>query len=99
MIRKTEPHQKWSSNQPPVTGPMATAMPEVPAQMAMARARSRWSVNTLVRIESVAGMISAPPMPMTARQKISWAGSLDQAEMNDAEPMIARPSESAGLRP
>ncbi len=38
--------------------------------MAMALARS-WGGNTLVRIDSVAGMISAAPMPMTARRAIS----------------------------
>ncbi len=78
---------------------MATAIPDVPAQMAMARARSRWSVKTLVRIDSVDGMISAPPTPITARQKMSWPGSLDHAETAEAEPMMASPSDRAGLRP
>ena len=65
----TDPHQKWSSRKPPVTGPSATAMPATPDQSPMASARSRASVNTLVRIDSVAGMISAAPMPMTARAR------------------------------
>ena len=67
----TEPHQKWSSRKPPVTGPSATAMPATPDHSPMASARSRASVNTLVRIERVAGMISAAPMPMTARAAMS----------------------------
>ena len=54
-----------------MTGPSATATPATPDQRPIASARSRVSVNTLVRIDSVAGMISAAPMPMTARAAIS----------------------------
>ena len=67
----TEPHQKWSSRKPPTTGPSATATPATPDQMPIAIARSRAFVNTLVRIESVAGMISAAPTPITARAVMS----------------------------
>ena len=42
----------------------------------MAWARSFRSVNTLVMIERVAGMISAPPTPMRARVAISWSALL-----------------------
>ena len=34
FTRKTEPHQKWSSSQPPTTGPIAMPRPETPAQIA-----------------------------------------------------------------
>ena len=71
LTMNTEPHQKWSSRNPPVTGPSATAIPATPDHRPMASARSRASVNTLVRIERVAGMISAAPMPMTARAAMS----------------------------
>ena len=54
-----------------MTGPRATARPPTLAHMAIALARSFGSVNTLVRIDRVAGMISAPPMPMTARAAMS----------------------------
>ena len=47
-----------------MTGPMATPAPATPAQMPMARPRSAGSGKMLVRIDSVAGMMSAPPMPM-----------------------------------
>ena len=67
LTMNTEPHQKWSSRKPPTTGPMATPTPAVAAQMPMAIARSRASVKTLVRSESVAGMMNAAPAPMTAR--------------------------------
>ena len=56
-----------------------------PAQTPMARPRSVGSVNTLVRIDSVAGMISAPPTPMSARVAISWLGSVARAESTDAD--------------
>ena len=68
-----------------MTGPMATPRPENPAQMAMARPRSRGSRNTLVRIDRVDGMISAPPMPMKARVAISW--SVVSTGPTSAEPM------------
>jgi hypothetical protein len=50
---------------------MATAAPAVAAQMAMARARSRGTVKTLVMIDRVEGMIIAAPIPMTARVPMS----------------------------
>src|SRR6266508_4193137 len=73
LMKKTEPHQKFSSSQPPMTGPMAMPIPEKPAQMPMARPRSS-AGKTLVTIESVEGMISAPPMPMSARKPIRLPG-------------------------
>ena len=48
-------------------------MPATPDHSPIAMARSRASVNTFVRIDSVAGMISAAPMPITARAAISDA--------------------------
>ena len=55
LTRNTEPHQKCSTRSPPASGPMATPSPETPAQMPMARPRSRLSWNVLVRIDSVLG--------------------------------------------
>ena len=49
-------------------------MPAVPAQIAIACWRSFGSVKTFVRIDSVAGNISAAPMPVTARHTISCVG-------------------------
>ena len=67
-----------------MTGPSATAMPATPDQRPMASARSRASVNTLVRIDSVAGMISAAPMPMTARAAMSGVTPPANAAAADA---------------
>ena len=71
LMKNTDPHQKCSSNQPPAIGPAATAMPLVALQTPIALARSLGSRNTLVRIASVAGKISAAPTPMRPRATIS----------------------------
>ena len=80
-----------------VAPPTPTAL--TPAQMPMALARSRLSRNTLVRIDRVDGMISAPPTPISERAAISWAGVPDRAD--NAEPMAKMmiPIRRASLRP
>ena len=70
LTRNTEPYQKWPSRKPLATGPIAPAPPVVAAQMAIALVRSCGG-NTLTRIDSVDGMISAAPAPISARQAIS----------------------------
>jgi hypothetical protein len=40
LTKKTDPHQKWLSNQPPKIGPTATPTPVVPDHIPIARARS-----------------------------------------------------------
>ena len=83
LTRKTEPHQKCCEQEAAdAAGPMATPTPATPAHTPMARPRSVGSGKTLVRIDSVAGMISAPPMPMNARVTISW--SAESAERRRA---------------
>ena len=89
LIISTEPHQKCSSNQPPVTGPRATARPAVAAHTAMATARSLATVKTLTRIASVAGNISAAPTPIAARHAIRAL----------AEPAVAPRAENVANRP
>src|ERR1700736_1583678 len=67
LTRNTEPHQKWLSKNPPVTGPIPMPSADTPAQMPMALPRSTGLVKTLVMMDNVAGMMSAPPIPMKAR--------------------------------
>ena len=98
LTRNTEPHQKCSSRNPPATGPTAAPAPASPAQMAMARARS-WGGKTLVRIDSVDGMIRAAPTPMSARKAVSWPEELQKAAAVDPPPKIRSPAVSAPLRP
>ena len=56
-----------------------------PAHTPMALARSRGSWNTLVRIDSVAGMIADAPMPISARVPMRTVA--DGANADSAEPM------------
>src|ERR1700682_6091803 len=63
LTRNTDPHQKWLSRNPPVTGPRPMPRADTPAQMPMALPRSPGLVKTLVMMDSVAGMMNAP-MPM-----------------------------------
>jgi hypothetical protein len=99
LTRKTEPHQKCSSSQPPVTGPMAMAMPAVADQMAMAWARSFGTVKTLVMIERVAGMTRAAPTPIRARVAISWPALPANALAVEAPAMMRRPRARAPRLP
>ena len=63
-------------------------------------ARIRFSGGkTTVMIESVAGMISAPPIPMSARVAMSASGLEASAASPDPRPKITRPENSARRRP
>lgn len=66
LIRKIEPHQKWSRSSPPVTGPTAIATPTLPAQIPMALGCSSRS-KTCTSTASVAGITKAAPKPISAR--------------------------------
>ena len=98
LTRNTEPHQKCSSSRPEASGPIAAPLPEMPAQMAIALARSR-AGNTLVRIDSVDGMTNAAPMPMIARATMSMAGLSARAPSSEPAANTTRPACSAPLRP
>ena len=94
FTRKTEPHQKWLSSQPPTIGPIAMPRPETPAQMPIARPRSS-AGKTLVRIESVEGMISAPPTPMSDRVAISALADPANADRTEPTPKTHEPDREA----
>ena len=77
-----------------MSGPSTPARPAVPAHTPMALPRSRGG-NTLVMIDSVAGMMNAPPMPMNARVAISCSGDVgerrrERAEAEQHEPDLQR---------
>ena len=78
---------------------MAMPSPDTPAQIPIARARSRSSWNVFVRIDSVVGKMQAPPMPISARARMSMSAD----ELNDAiaekTPNSARPMVRMPLRP
>ena len=73
-------------------GPTATPSPLIAPQMPIAFARSPRSVNTFVMIESVAGKISAAPMPMTARTAISALGVSTRTRERDSPPNTTSPA-------
>ena len=77
---------------------MTMPSPDTPAQMPIALARSR-PTKVLVRIDSVVGKMSAPPMPMSPRAAINIPG--DVANDANAENVAnrTRPAVSAFLRP
>ncbi|WP_018559204.1 MULTISPECIES: hypothetical protein [unclassified Streptomyces] len=74
LIRKTEPHQKWSSSRPPTTGPSAKLAAPTPLLIPIAVVRSRGSVKACRTTESVEGTIAAPATPSSARPAISVPG-------------------------
>ena len=96
---KIEPQAKWSSRNPPTTGPSATPSPAVAAQMPMAVERSRGSGKIPIRRDSVAGMISAAPAPMTARAATSPSTPPADAAHAEAPPNTASPTRSMRRRP
>ncbi len=99
LTMNTEPQKKCSSRKPPVTGPRATARPLVAAQIEMAIARCRASVNTLTKMAKVAGKIRAAPTPIAARQPISWAAVEEAAARLDVAPKATMPAINVSLRP
>ena len=68
--------------------------PLVPAQKPIARCRSAGSLNMFVMIDSVDGMISAPPMPMLARAAISMLTEPENAAQAEPAANAARPARS-----
>ena len=93
---KIEPQAKCSRSHPPSVGPMTTPRPATADHMAMALARSAGTVKTLVKMERVAGMTAAAPIPITTRQAMSSPAEVDMAA--SAEPR-AEDDQAAGQGP
>jgi hypothetical protein len=98
FTRKTAPHSKCSSRKPPATGPMPRPSPATAAQTPIAFARSR-AGKTFVAIDSVVGMMNAPPTPMSARLAISISALLAIAAISEPAPNTTRPVKRARRRP
>ena len=73
LTRKTDFQSNHSSSRPPGSGPRPMPTAAMPAQMPIALPRSSRG-KTFVMIDSVAGMISAPPTPISGADARS-AGS------------------------
>ena len=65
----------------------------------MARARSAGSRKTSLMIDSDAGIVSAAPAPITARQAISRSTDPQNAAPADPPAKTARPTRKNRLRP
>src|SRR6185312_4520454 len=98
LMRKIEPHQKWSSRKPPTVGPATTPIIATMLQPAIAL-RCSCGGNTVNTIDSVLGMSSAPPTPMSARQAMSWPGLAAIVASSEPAPKTASPTSSARRRP
>ncbi len=68
---------------------MAAPIAATAVQIPMAVARSRRSGKTARRMESVAGMIMAPPTPSSARAAMRTEGSVARAATAEATPNSA----------
>ena len=95
---KTEPQANCSSSAPDARMPRVPPAPAKPAQMPTALARSSGG-NTLVMVDSVPGMSSAAPIPMSARSAMSSLGEPASADSPAATPKMAVPAMSAPRRP
>ena len=69
-MKKIQLQLTFSVRRPPTIGPIASASAETPAQMPIAVPRWRGG-KVAVMIDSVAGFISAAPMPCTVRAAMS----------------------------
>src|SRR2546430_16534975 len=65
-MKKIARQDTASVRKPPSTGPIASASAETPAQVPIALPRSA-AGKAFVTIDSVAGIIRAPPTPWTTR--------------------------------
>ncbi len=94
LTRNTDPQPNCSTRSPPASGPSAIPMPETPAQIPIAIARSAGSRNVLVRIDSVVGKMNAPPIPMSPLAPMSCVGVLTVEASADDTPNQVRPNMS-----
>ena len=90
LTKKIQFQLMLSTIRPPTSGPIASASAETPAQMPIAWPRCRGG-NVAVMIESVAGFISAAPMPCTARAPIRKPAFGASPQASDESEKIARP--------
>ena len=83
---------------PPISGPIASADAETPAQIPMAMPRWRGG-KVAAMIESVAGFISAAPAPWTTRAPISICSLPARPQASDETVKMVRPTMKIRRRP
>ena len=97
-MRKTEPHQKLSSSQPPSSGPTGKLTNVAEAMIAIALGRSS-AVNSTGSIERESGRIAAAPSPSSARAAISSPDEVDRAHRAELTPNSTSAPSNTFLRP
>ena len=98
LMKKIACQPTCSVRKPPTTGPIDSARAETPAQVPIALPRSE-AGKALVTIESVAGIISAAPMPWTAREAISISELTARPAVAEVRAKITTPSRNIDRRP
>ena len=99
LTRKIQLQSKCSISQPPATGPMRDAEAGRRRPRCRSPCRARRRGKTLVRIDSVDGMMNAPPTPISARVAISISAEPASAERASRGRRRAARGSSARLRP
>jgi hypothetical protein len=98
-IRKTEPHQKYCSIIPPITGPIAPPAEKLAIHTLIAKVRSRSSGNMFEMSESVDGASVAPAIPSSARATIKSSAVGAKAARMEVSPKQTAPISSSFRRP
>ena len=96
--KKIHSQPAFSTSRPPTTGPIPSAMPEMPAHRPSARPRSG-PLKVFVMIESDPGIRNAAPAPWMLRNATS--SLIDPDSPAPIEPSVntTRPARNMRLRP
>ncbi len=98
FTKKIQLQLTCSVRRPPTSGPIASASAETPAQMPIAI--PRWAGgNVAAMIESVAGFMSAAPMPWTIRAAMSMSPLVASPQASDESVKSASPRTKMNRRP
>ena len=98
LMKKIALQETCSTRNPPTNGPIESANAETPAQVPIALPRSA-GVNALVMIESVAGIISAAPVPCRTRLAISISDDAASPAVAEESAKMMTPAMNIRRRP
>ncbi len=98
LMKKIACQEKWSISTPPRTGLPTSPSIDTEPQAAIALPRSS-SSKTVMRIERVDGMISAPPTPIATRTAITSPGVAQKDAAREAAPKSSSPISITFRRP
>ena len=97
-MKKTQRQEANCTNTPPSTGPATEVMAVKPDQVPIARPRCS-SLNEALIIARLPGTSKAPPIPCTARARISWSTFGDNPHQIEERVKIAMPIAKMRRRP